>query len=480
MQGRRLFGTAGVRGPYLDKVTPELAYRIGLAVAYYVGGEGNAAMAHDTRTTSPLLAQVAAAGMMAGGLNAIFLGLAPTPVLAFSVPYTESKAGIMITASHNPPPDNGIKLFDSSGMEYTVPMEKDIEDLVFNGDTRRMHATWDRVGRLTLGQEVIEEYKRKLVDMLHVKKPKIKLAVAVDCANGASSGVTPEVIRKIGVPKVMSLNCHPDGLFPGRYPEPRKDVVEPIARYAGELGAHILFAHDGDADRLAAAIPGLGFIKQDLLIALFSWWKLRDRRGTIIISVDVGNEVEDIVERMGGRIVRAKLGKLHERLKETPGALLAAEPWKLIDPQWGPWVDGIYQAALLVRISLEEGETPERLIRRLPFYPSARISFKLRNDDDKDKVYPFIEEEVKTTLTKNAVKILTIDGIRIDYDDRSWILLRTSGTEPKIRLYAQGSSRERLMELIEAAKGIVKKNADRVGVRIIGVEEHLDVDPLGR
>ncbi len=471
---KRLFGTAGVRGAYLEKVTPELAYKIGLAVAFYIGGEGSATIGHDTRTTSPLLAQLSAAGLMAGGVDAIYLGLVPTPVLAFSVPFTESKAGIMITASHNPPPDNGIKVFDSNGMEYTMRMERDLESLIFNGNSGKMHATWDKVGRLGMGQEIIDDYKRRLVELLEVRNPRIDLISMVDCTNGAASGVTPEIIRKVGSKKVISVNCHADGLFPGRHPEPRPDILKPYSDYAAGLGAHVLFAHDGDADRLAVAIPGVGFVKQDLLIALFAWWKLRDRRGTIIISIDVGKEVEEIVEKMGGRVVRARLGKLHERLKETPGALLAAEPWKLIDPAWGPWVDGIYQAALLTKISLEEGKYPLSLIKMLPFYPSARISFKLQNDEDKERIFPQIEEEVKATLTASAINVLTIDGIRIDYDDGSWILLRTSGTEPKIRFYAQAPKKDRLQELIDTAKSIIYRNAKKSGVLIVGVEEHID------
>lgn len=331
----RLFGTAGIRGRYLEKVTPELAYRVGLSVASYVGGYGSATVGYDIRTTSPLLAQLVAAGLMAGGLDAIDVGMAPTPVLAYSVPKTKSRAGIMVTASHNPPPDNGLKVFDSEGMEYTLAMENDLEELIFNGDVRKLHAPWDRVGRLVEGHEVIEEYVYDLLEVMTVDRPKIDLRVAVDCANGTASNVTPRVLRMIGVNKVVSFNCHHDGFFPGRHPEPRPDTIRPYISAASTLNIHSLLSHDGDADRLAIAVPGIGFIKQDLIIALFSWWKLRDRKGTIVVSVDVGLEVEEIVERMGGRLVRSKLGKLHEKLRDTPGVLLAAEPWKLIDPSWG-------------------------------------------------------------------------------------------------------------------------------------------------
>ncbi len=469
----RYFGTAGIRGRYLDKVTPELAYRVGLSVAAYVGGHGTATIGYDVRTTSPLLAQLAAAGLMAGGLDAISLGLVPTPVLAYSVPYTRSRAGIMVTASHNPPPDNGLKVFDENGMEYTVAMEQDLESLIV-GDLSKYHAPWNQVGRLVSGEEILEDYVRDLVERMRVSKPKVELRVAVDCANGTASGVTPRVLREIGSKQVVSFNCHPDGFFPGRHPEPRPDSIRPYVNAASTLGIHALVAHDGDADRLALAIPGIGFIKQDLLIALFAWYKLRDKRGTVIVSVDVGIEVEEIVERMGGRLVRSKLGKLHEKLKETPGAVIAAEPWKLIDPDWGPWVDGIYQAALVVKISLEEGEHPANILRRFPFYPSARISIRLSSDDDKAKLYPVIEERVKTELSKDAVRILEIDGVRIDYGDSSWILVRPSGTEPKIRLYAQATSRNRLEDLLAKAKKIVYESAARLGIELLGLEEHVD------
>ena len=471
----RYFGTAGIRGRYLEKVTPELAYRVGLSVAAYVGGEGSATIGYDVRTTSPLLAQLAAAGVMAGGLDAINLGLVPTPVLAYSVPYTKSRAGIMITASHNPPPDNGIKVFDDKGMEYTVSMEQDLEDLITNGDLRKLHAPWNSVGRLVEGEEILEDYMRELSSRLRVNNPRIELRVAVDCANGTASGVTPRIIREIGAKQVVSLNCHQDGFFPGRHPEPRPDAIRPYISSASTLGVHALLAHDGDADRLALAVPGIGFVKQDLLIALFAWYKLRDRRGTVIVSVDVGIEVEEIVENMGGRLVRSKLGKLHEKLKETPGAVIAAEPWKLIDPSWGPWVDGIYQAALVTKISLEEGEPPGSIIRRFPFYPSARISIRLSSDEDKARIYPLIEERAKTDLSKGAVRIIEIDGVRIEYGDSSWILFRASGTEPKIRIYAQATSRKRLEEMVTRARKLVIEAAARVGVELLGMEEHIDL-----
>ena len=474
----RLFGTAGIRGPYLESVTPELAYRIGLAVASYIGGRGSSCVGHDVRTTSPLLAYMAAAGLMAGGVDSIYLGLVATPVVAYSVPHTRSSSGIVITASHNPPQDNGIKVFDRSGMEYTMAMEEDLEKIIFEGDAERMHAPWDRVGRLVFAPEIQEDYIRDLVSVMHVSRPKLSLKIAVDCANGAASGVTPRILRSIGVERVISVNCHQDGFFPGRYPEPRPDVLYEYQKILGPMNLHGLLAHDGDADRLSMIVPGWGFVKQDLLIALYAAWKLRESRGDIIVSVDVGMEVEEIAEKLGGKIVRAKLGKQHEKLKELGSrAVLAAEPWKLIDPSWGPWVDGIYQAALIARISLETGLRPIDIVKALPFYPSARLSIKFSNDRDKKVVYQKSRSELLEKLATESANILDIDGVRVQMEDGSWILLRASGTEPKVRIYAQSREPKRLIEMVERAKAIVLGKAKSLEARVLGIEEYVDDRP---
>ncbi|MEB3851283.1 MAG: phosphopentomutase/phosphoglucosamine mutase [Desulfurococcales archaeon] len=471
----RLFGTAGIRGGYLEKVTPELAYRVGLAVAFYVGQWGSATVGHDVRTTSPLLAQLVAAGLMAGGLDAIYLGLVPTPVLAYSVPHTRSRAGIVVTASHNPPPDNGMKVFDQDGMEYTRNMEDELERLILGDDQARLHASWDRVGRLVQGSEVAEEYVRDLVEDMTVPVPRYRPVVAVDCANGAASNVTPRVLRELGA-RVVSLNCHPDGFFPGRMPEPRPDVLRSYTEALPSLSVEALLAHDGDADRLAMVLPARGFVKQDLLIALFAREKLKERRGTVIVSVDVGLEVEDVVESMGGRIVRAKLGKTHEKLRESPGAVMAAEPWKLIDPEWGPWVDGVYQAAFLVRISMDEGVPLDRLIEQIPFYPSIRMAVRLAGDSDKEMLYRIISEKLMSGIDGEPVRVMDIDGVRVEFKDRSWVLVRPSGTERKLRVYAQATDRRRLLDIVERIRRIMSEAAEKGNIHIRGVEEQLNLD----
>ncbi|HEW63571.1 phosphopentomutase/phosphoglucosamine mutase [Fervidicoccus fontis] len=459
----RLFGTDGIRGKYLEKVKPGLAYDIGLAVAAHVGGRGTITIGHDIRTTSPLLALSAGSGAMSGGTDAIFLGMVPTPVLAYSVPHTKSKAGIMITASHNPPPDNGIKVFQYNGMEYTERMEDELERII--QVKSEVHASWDQVGRLINAPEIGEDYVDELSYMMSPRTVKYVPRVYVDCSNGAASNYTPRLLRKMGA-KVFSANCHPDGYFPAHEPEPRQDVLEPLINVAQPLSPDVILAHDGDADRLSALTIKRGFIKQDHLIALYAKEKLLEGKGTIIVSVDVGNSVSDIVEKYGGRLVRAKLGKLHEKLLEYPGALFAAEPWKLIDPKWGMWVDGIYQAIYLTKLMMEEGLSLDGLLSDIPCYPWARISIPIINDGEKKReLYMLIEENILSTF--DGYKTLTkVDGIRLDFDDKTWFLIRMSGTEPKIRLYAEAPTTQKLEELVDKLSKIINEISSKLGVKL--------------
>ena len=457
----RLFGTAGIRGWYLEKVKPGLAYDVGIAVAAHVGGRGTVTIGHDVRTTSPLLALSAGSGLMSGGVDAVFLGMVPTPVLAYSVPHTKSKAGIMITASHNPPPDNGIKVFQYNGMEYTESMERELECLM--EVKTRFHAPWDQVGRLIDAKELGEDYVEDILDRMRPVGVKYVPKILIDCSNGAASMFTPRILRAMGA-KVFSTNCHPDGYFPGHHPEPRQDVLQPLLDLARPLGSDVVLAHDGDADRLAALTLKRGFIKQDMLIALYAMYKLREGKGSIIVSIDVGNSVSDIVEKYGGRLIRSKLGKIHEKLLEHPGALLAAEPWKLIDPSWGLWVDGIYQAVYVTKLMMEEGLSLDKLLEEIPSYPWARVSVPLAEDDEKKFMFFEKAREEILALSREPCTITEIDGIRIDYDDKSWVLLRVSGTEPKIRIYAESPDRKRLENLIEETMKIVRKVSEETGV----------------
>ena len=451
---RRLFGTAGIRKKYPIELDPVLAYRLGLALADIVGGKGIGYVVHDTRTTGPLLSLALMSGLMAGGIDAGYIGIAPTPVAAYAALW-HGVVGISVTASHNPPEYNGFKFYDSDGYEFTRDLESKIESII--DDVKPLG--WDMAKDFFYAKEIVDEYIDEVASRLEPEMMRMKPRIVVDLANGAAFKVTPSILRSLGA-NVITINANPDGFFPGRLPEPRKDILERFMPMYKSVNPDVIFAHDGDADRLAVLSPQKGFIRQDRIIAFFAAILLSERKGKVVVSIDTGKVVDHVVERYGGSIERYLLGKTHERVKELgiQNIVLAAEPWKLIDPRWGPWVDGVWQVALITKTMIEEGKPFEELLRELdiPDYPWDRRSYLIEPIELRDKIYDDIVEELKSILGE-PIEVLTIDGYRYEYDDGSWVLVRKSGTEPKIRFYSEAHNKERLNTIINTIDNLMSR-----------------------
>lgn len=452
----RLFGTSGVRGVFPDKVNPELMVRAGTALTQYFG-RGSYGVGHDSRTTSRALSLALASGIMTSGSSVVDVGLVPIGVLAWSIHYLRLRGGVYVTASHNPPQYNGFKIFKEGGFEVTSDDEAGLEEAI----SRASYVSWADVGLYTRA-EVIDEYVRSLENFLQISLVRYVPRVVLDTANGPVSLVAPKVMTDMKIPN-MVINGSIDGRFPGRHPEPRPDVLEPLIPILRASGYDVMFAFDGDGDRLSVVTPRQGFIKQDRVIALIALHVLKDRKGTIVASVDCGNSLRRVVEDMGGRLVLYKLGKTHEGLLKYGNVVLAAEPWKVIDPRWGPWIDAVYQAVYLVKLMVEEGKDMDQLLSDIPNYPQARYSVTVP-EELKDGVFRDIREFLKAGAPEGA-EIVEIDGIRVDYEDGSWILVRPSGTEPKIRLYAEAPEPGRLRQMVDEFLKLVTDSLATRGAR---------------
>jgi len=460
----KLFGTAGIRLKYPDEMDPVLAYSIGLAVASLNLAE-DSYIVYDSRTTSHLFTYSFASGLLAGGVSVYIAGLAPTPVAAWAA-RKHHAIGVSVTASHNPPEYNGFKLYDPYGYEFTRELETAVEQRV---EKRVRPVEWSRVGSLYYRSDLVDRYIEELINAVGEFKRSWSPAVVIDVANGAAGGVTPRVARALGA-KPITVNAQPDGFYPVRAPEPRKDVLEAYLSLYSSVNPAVILAHDGDADRLAVLDPVKGFIRQDRVIAFYARKLLEDRKGVVIVSVDTGRVVDHVVERMGGRVERYMLGKTHERVKElgAENVVLAAEPWKLIDPRWGPWVDGVWQAALIIREVVEAGKPFSKILDDLniPDYPWDRRSYVVEPLTLRDKLYEEVVEELKGLLGE-PISVLSIDGYRFEYDDGSWVLVRKSGTEPKIRVYAEALTADRLRTIIEKVESRILYLAEKLGGRVV-------------
>lgn len=448
MRVKRLFGTRGIRGPIDKKVTPELALKLGLALANQIGG-GEVVIAKDSRTSGEELGYALTAGLLAGGSDVVDIGLAPSPCVAFTTREMGARAGVIITASHNPPTDNGFAFYGPDGMEFLTEQELGLEDLVLGEQFKR--ASWDSIGRVQSFPDAIPNYIRAMKRTVKVRRG---FKVVVDCANGAGSLVTPYLLRELGC-KVITLNSNPDGHFPGRPSEPQPWNLGDLMKAVRGLGADVGLAHDGDADRVAAIDENGEFIKHDTLIALFAERAVKAKGGGIAItSINTSVAIEEVVVRAGGSTVRTSLGNLHAAMLEH-GAIFGAEPGKFVFTDFGKWPDGILCAAKVLEMMSIERKPMSKIVAEVPDYYFHQEDFSCP-DDRKVEFMRNIREYLLTNVGE-VRDTLEIDGLRVNRKDGSWILVRTSGTEPKARIVLEGRTKAEADTLREIGlKGIKK------------------------
>jgi len=459
----KLFGTAGIRGSFRDKVTERLGLDLARAMSTMLANQGQVIVGSDHRTTSPGLRATILGGLLGGGIDAIDAGMLPTPVLAFGVPKLGANAGIMVTASHNPPEDNGIKCYTHEGREYVPDEERILEELI--GQRQFTDVTWNQTGTPTEARGLIDAYTERLMGRMESFRRKLK--VVVDCANGTTFNLTPLILSKMGC-EVISLNAHPDGLFPGRPAEPNPANLVTTCRFVSMLKADLGIAHDGDGDRLAVIDEKGRYVNNDTVLAFFARLLLTENGpGRIVTTVDTSSRIDKVVESSGGTVERTRLGKTHLFLtqEDRSNIRLCCEPWKIIDPAWGFWGDAMYAACMVVQALDQSKGHASALFHGIPDRPQERLYFKCP-DELKDPTMATISKALMAE--KSLRDVSTLDGVRVNFNDDSWILVRKSGTEGKIRVYCEGRSPNRLRQLVRNSTRLVEKaitTAQRSGTK---------------
>jgi phosphomannomutase/phosphoglucomutase len=433
----RLFGTFGVRGIVNRELTPELAYRLGLALVTYLGGKATVAIGRDNRTSGEMFEQAVAAGLMAGGCTVLSLGLTPTPVLSFAVRHFGCDAGVMITASHNPAEYNGIKFLGSDGAGFEREREAEIEKIVEDGGRV---AEWSACGR-SLTADAITPYVDALLE--HVPEFERKLRVIVDCGNAVGALVTPYVLRELGC-EVISMNSQLDGTFPGRKLEPVPENLTDLSKAVVACGAAVGIAHDGDADRTAIVDEKGRILMGDRTFAISALHYLRGRDSPkIITTVATSSVIDDVARMLGGSVVRTKVGEpeIVGEYKRSGGDIGGEENGGVLFFDWTPCRDGIMTAVQFLAELAASGMTVSELNATLPVYHQVKMRVECPNEM-KGKVMARLMERF------SGQRVNTIDGVRVDFED-GWFILRPSGTEPIFRCFAEARTPERARELAE-------------------------------
>lgn len=440
----QLFGTSGIRGRLGEKINLELALKVGLAVGT-VAGEGKIVVGHDPRTSSPMLSLAVKAGILQCGKDVLDLGMVPTPVVGYATQYLGAQAGVMITASHNPSPYNGIKLWNPNGMAYQQEQERVIERIIHHESFKRV--SWDLIGKSKDINNFISIYVENLLDLVKIK-PGLK--VVVDCGSGAASYLSPLIIRKSGC-EVLTLNSQPDGFFPGRDPEPSQKNIGELMRVVKATGADLGLAHDGDADRMVAVDDKGRMADFDKLLALVS----AQRGGTVVTTVDASAAIDHSLKEVQGKVDRTKVGDVHvaTRISQLKANFGGEPSGTWIHPEFCMCPDGILSGLRVIELVQENGPLSQ-LLDELPTYPTRRVTVNCQ-DEDKKSIMQEMEKKLPQ-LFSDIKDVNPIDGVRLTLNDDSWVLVRPSGTESFIRITLEGKNEKRAREIHEKSKKLLE------------------------
>ena len=441
----KLFGTDGVRGEANSFLTPELAYKLGKATAYVLKGthhKNNAVIiGKDTRISGDMLEASLAAGICSMGVDVYILGVCPTPAVAYLTRNMDFISGIMISASHNPAIDNGIKFFDSDGYKLPDEIENKVEEFILEDKTNTIPGvSGDKTGRIFPGKDLLIRYKEFLIKEFPLNTGDLK--IIVDCANGSASGIMPEILEA-GKCNFIAINNIPDGVninlnCGSTHLENLKEVV---LKEKADIG----IAHDGDSDRVLFVDQKGNEIDGDMIMAILS----RDlkAKGKLKNNLVVGTVMSNLglkkfLNKENIDFAEAKVGDrfVLEEMKKREGTFGGEQSGHLIFLDYNTTGDGILTALIFLRFIQESGKPVDELFEDFIKFPQVLINAKVRTKAGWEE----------NQVIKNAIRV---SEDKLGSEGR--ILVRASGTENLIRVMAEGSNQDVINEIALELNNII-------------------------
>lgn len=449
-----IFRAYDIRGIVGETLTEEIVGWIGKAIGSEAleQGETTIAIGRDGRLSGPALSEALIEGILSTGCSVINLGMVPTPVLYYAANTLNTRSGVMLTGSHNPSNYNGLKIVIAG---KTLSGDQ-IQDLKARVET----------GRIKEGQgehqeyDIREEYLERVVDDVVLAKP---MKVVVDCGNGIAGVIAEELFTQIGC-EVVPLYCDVDGNFPNHHPDPSKpENLEDLKTLVEANAADLGIAFDGDGDRIGVITPKGKMIFPDRLMMLYAKDLLSRNPGAdIIFDVKCTRDLADLISNQGGRAIMWKTGHslIKAKLKET-GAVIAGEMSGHIffNDRWYGFDDALYSAARLLEILAMDTRGTDEIFDEFPENASTPEINVPVTDESKFSIVSRMQEEADF----EGGKIITIDGIRVEYED-SWGLIRASNTTPVLVARFEANNEEALKNI----KGIFRNE-------LLKIESSLDV-----
>ncbi|RLG82232.1 MAG: phosphoglucosamine mutase [Thermoprotei archaeon] len=451
---RKLFGTDGVRGVINVELVPETALRLSLAVGTYFNSGSKILIGRDCRAGSELIANAVIAGLLSSGLRVYYAGLVPTPALQYYIKNSDFDGGVMVTASHNPPEYCGIKVIMGDGVEAPRDVERELEEAFWDQRFRRV--SWRGLGvgcrRIYDVNDFYVNGILELIDTERIRSSKFK--VVVDPVNNTASLTSPKLLRKLGI-KVFTVNADISHI-PGRNPEPTPESLAETSAVVKAIKADFGIAHDGDGDR-AIFIDDTGNVLPGDYSAVMLCRHILEHRGDrgprrIVTAVSSSTLIEEILKDYNVEVIWTKVGSIViARTMMRIGALAGFEEngGFMYPPHQYVRDGGMALALMLEFLSFERRKLSE-IYMDMPKRYLVKTKVPLA---DRGKVSVIINE---LRQVFSGRRIIDIDGIKVISRDY-WFLVRPSGTEPVVRIFVEGSTREVASKVLNELNNLVRR-----------------------
>ena len=450
---RKYFGTDGIRRIANTELSPELVYKVAKAGAYVLSKHTDHAptilIGRDTRISGSLIESAMVAGFLSYGANVKILGVMPTPAVAYLTRRFKADASVVISASHNTYEFNGVKYFSNIGMKIPDELEEEIEEVMDSGKIDELTAVNDKIGVSEIRTDLLEEYVyffRKNFEEELENLDKENFVIAVDTANGATSVVAEKVFEKLGI-KHHIINNNPDGI--NINDNCGSTHLEGLKKFVVENKCSLGVAYDGDGDRCLLVDENGNEIDGDKILAVISNYLKKKgelKKDTVVATVMSNLGLNKYTENNGLKLVQTKVGDRYvlEEMMKNGYNLGGEQSGHVILLDYNPTGDGILTSIMFIKTLLEENKKASELCNIIKLYPQVLVNAKVSSD----KKYDFDkDEEIKEEIKK----------LEEEFSGNGRVLIRTSGTEPLVRVMIEGENQEYIKAKAEKLAKLIEK-----------------------
>ena len=441
---RKYFGTDGIRGIAGESLTADLSFKVGKALGKLLTEKKEhpkVVIGRDTRISCDMIEQALTAGLTSTGVNVMTVGTIPTPAIAYLTKTIETDSGIMISASHNPYQDNGIKIFGPDGFKLTDEQELEIESLIDNSEQIK-NASFEKIGKLYGGSELSQKYVQHIKQSISGDLSGIK--IALDCANGATTGVAPYIFGDLEA-DIETIGCQPNGININDNVGSTK--IDTISAFVKENTVDVGFAFDGDGDRVLAVDANGNIVDGDKIMFILA--KHLKEQGELKDNMVVSTVMSNIgfykaIEGNGLQSVKTAVGDRYvvEEMRKNDYSLGGEQSGHIVLMNYATTGDGILTAVKLANIIKSTGKSLEELASEVSIYPQKLVNIKVI-----DKKAAMEDSEILAECEK----------VEKELKGNGRILLRASGTENLIRVMVEASSDELTDKYCEQVAKIVRE-----------------------